>query len=184
MSASQTSNGEKQFRKYKGNTAFMFVSCIVLKNVTVSSLLPTNLILFGGAEASLDGEVTCFLFVMIYPLSLFPLHFFAFCFYWYTNFFDVQIENVNKNRWMETHLETWLWNLFSFLTAEFSNNYFPTKAQEEHSELYYSVKKYSQIHFGCLWDPVFVQLHNQCARTVRNIIFAWACILFLLFLAY
>ncbi len=75
--------------------AFMFISCIDLRKATVSSSLHTDLVflsaaifsILGGAEASVDvSQVTCFMYIMIYSLSLFPLHFVAFCFYWCINF--------------------------------------------------------------------------------------------------
>ncbi len=80
--------------------AFMFVPCIDLRKVTVSSSLQISL--FSGAEASVDIEVSCFI---IYSLSLFPLHFVAFRFYRYINFStSAKCKNADKNRWMETSL--------------------------------------------------------------------------------
>lgn len=74
--------------------AFMFILCINLQNVAVSSSHHTELMflstdifhLSNRAEASVDIYVTCFMFVMIYSLNLFSLHFVTFSFYQYTKF--------------------------------------------------------------------------------------------------
>lgn len=62
---------------------FMLVSCIHSRNAAVSSWLRTNRMflsaalfsLLSGAEASVDVWATRFVCVIIYSLSLFPLHF-------------------------------------------------------------------------------------------------------------
>ena len=72
--------------------AFVVVSCIYLRKVTVSvplffsSATISPFFFCSGVKASVDTEVKVFMRVMIYSLSPFPLHFVVLCFYWYTNF--------------------------------------------------------------------------------------------------
>lgn len=60
--------------EWDGHTAFMFVSCIQLRHVT-PPLPPLVFFQWSGGDIC----VTCFLGVMIYPISLFLFHFYVFC---------------------------------------------------------------------------------------------------------
>lgn len=75
--------------------AFMFASCIHLKNVKVSlsDLFFGPLLLLTSPQPNI-------------PTSL---QYFEFCFWIFTvstEVFNAQIENVHTNRWVESHLVT------------------------------------------------------------------------------
>lgn len=107
---SQSSNDRKSCRKHDGNTTFLLVSCILLRNVTVSSLLHTDLMF------------SCIMCTIIYSFIIwFPLHqllhlsqvqnILALFWLWLLFYlelsphFHVEIENVHKT-WGYTYKHT------------------------------------------------------------------------------